>query len=33
MRATAPLSAPEPGRKTLDLPRMLPLSTLKEASS
>ncbi len=33
MRATAPLAAPEPGRKALDLPKMLPLSTLKETSS
>jgi phenylacetic acid degradation protein len=29
MRATAPLEAPEPGRKRLDLPEMLPLSDLK----
>ncbi len=29
MRATAPLATPEPGRKALDLPRMLPLSALK----
>ena len=29
MRPTAPLTAPEPGRKRLDLPEMLPLSTLK----
>jgi phenylacetic acid degradation protein len=30
MRAVAPLSAPEPDRKRLDLPEMLPLSVLKE---
>jgi phenylacetic acid degradation protein len=30
MRAVAPLPAPEPGRKRLDLPEMLPLSVLKE---
>ena len=29
MRATTPLAAPEPGRKRLDLPEMLPLATLK----
>ena len=29
MRATAPLAAPEPGRKALDLPELLPLSTRK----
>jgi phenylacetic acid degradation protein len=29
MRATAPLAEPEPGRKRLDLPEMLPLATLK----
>jgi len=29
MRATAPLAAPEPGRRPLDLPELLPLSTLK----
>ena len=29
MRAVAPLDAPEPGRKRLDLPEMLPLSVLK----
>ena len=29
IRATVPLAAPEPGRKALDLPKMLPLSTLK----
>lgn len=29
MRATKPLSAPEPGRKPLDLPVLLPLSTHK----
>jgi phenylacetic acid degradation protein len=33
MRATTPLAAPEPGRKTLDLPEMLPLSSLKAISS
>ena len=32
MRAVAPLPAPEPGRKRLDLPEMLPLSVLKERS-
>jgi phenylacetic acid degradation protein len=30
MRAVAPLRAPEPDRKRLDLPEMLPLSVLKE---
>jgi phenylacetic acid degradation protein len=30
MRAVAPLPAPEPGRKRLELPEMLPLSVLKE---
>jgi phenylacetic acid degradation protein len=30
MRAVAPLPAPEPDRKRLDLPEMLPLSVLKE---
>jgi phenylacetic acid degradation protein len=30
MRAVAPLLAPEPDRKRLDLPEMLPLSVLKE---
>ena len=29
MRATRPLAAPEPGRKALDLPELLPLSTRK----
>ena len=29
MRATTPLEAPEPGRKRLELPEFLPLSTLK----
>ncbi len=29
MRATPPLAAPEPGRKSLDLPEMLPLAALK----
>jgi phenylacetic acid degradation protein len=29
MRATTPLAAPEPDRKRLDLPEMLPLATLK----
>jgi phenylacetic acid degradation protein len=29
MRATAPLAAPEPGRKRIELPEMLPLSELK----
>ncbi|MEP6678321.1 MAG: phenylacetic acid degradation protein PaaY [Betaproteobacteria bacterium] len=29
MTAVAPLAAPEPGRKRLDLPEMLPLSVLK----
>ena len=29
MRATAPLSAPEAGRKPLDLPEMLPLASVK----
>jgi phenylacetic acid degradation protein len=29
MQAVAPLPAPEPGRKRLDLPEMLPLSVLK----
>jgi phenylacetic acid degradation protein len=33
MRATTPLAAPEPGRKTLDLPELLPLSSLKAISS
>jgi phenylacetic acid degradation protein len=30
MRAVAPLAAPEPGRKRLDLPELLPLSVLKQ---
>ena len=30
MRATAPLPAPEPGRRRIDLPELLPLSTLKK---
>ena len=29
MKAVAPLAAPEPGRKRIDLPEMLPLSDLK----
>ena len=29
MRATTPLAEPEPGRKRLDLPELLPLATLK----
>ena len=29
MEAVAPLAAPEPGRKRIDLPEMLPLSDLK----
>jgi phenylacetic acid degradation protein len=33
MRATTPLAAPEPGRKTLDLPELLPLSSLKAIST
>jgi phenylacetic acid degradation protein len=33
MRATAPLSAPEPGRRRIDLPELLPLSTLKKQST
>jgi phenylacetic acid degradation protein len=32
MRATAPLSAPEPGRRRIELPELLPLSTLKKQS-
>jgi phenylacetic acid degradation protein len=32
MQATAPLSAPEPGRRRIDLPELLPLSTLKKQS-
>jgi phenylacetic acid degradation protein len=30
MQAVAPLAAPEPGRRRLDLPEMLPLSVVKE---
>jgi phenylacetic acid degradation protein len=30
MRAVAPLAAPEPGRRRLDLPEMLPLSVVKQ---
>src|SRR5207247_1982736 len=30
MRATAPLTTPEPNRKHIDLPELLPLSTLKK---
>ena len=33
MRATTPLAAPEPGRRHIDLPELLPLSTLKKQSS
>jgi phenylacetic acid degradation protein len=33
MRAVAPLSAPEPGRKRLELPELLPLSILKSRGS
>jgi phenylacetic acid degradation protein len=29
MRATTPLTAPEPDRKRIDLPEMLPLSDVK----
>ena len=29
MRPTSPLSAPEPGRRPLELPELLPLSTRK----
>jgi hypothetical protein len=29
MKPVAPLAAPEPGRKRLELPEMLPLSDLK----
>ena len=32
MRATAPLSAPEAGRRRIELPELLPLSTLKAQS-
>jgi phenylacetic acid degradation protein len=32
MRAVDPLSAPEPGRKRLELPELLPLSILKQRS-
>ena len=32
MRPTAPLAAPEPGRKPLELPELLPLSTRKAKS-
>src|SRR5436190_2898346 len=32
MRTTAPLAAPEPGRKPLELPELLPLSTRKAKS-
>src|SRR5947207_8266234 len=32
MRATAPLPAPEPGRRRIELPELLPLSTLKKQS-
>ena len=32
MRPTAPLAAPEPGRKPLELPELLPLSTRKARS-
>jgi hypothetical protein len=33
MQATAPLTAPEPGRRRIELPELLPLSTLKKRSS
>jgi phenylacetic acid degradation protein len=33
MRATAPLAAPEPNRRRIDLPELLPLSTLKKRST
>ena len=33
MRAVAPLAAPEPGRKHLELPELLPLSILKSRGS
>jgi phenylacetic acid degradation protein len=33
MRATTPLAAPEPDRRHIDLPELLPLSTLKKQSS
>ena len=32
MRAVDPLTAPEPGRKRLELPELLPLSILKSRS-
>jgi len=32
MQATAPLAAPEPGRRRIELPELLPLSTLKKRS-
>ena len=32
MEATAPLAAPEPNRKRIDLPELLPLSTTKQQS-
>jgi phenylacetic acid degradation protein len=32
MRPTAPLAAPEPGRKPLELPELLPLSARKAKS-
>jgi len=32
MRATSPLAAPEPDRRRIDLPELLPLSTLKKQS-
>jgi len=33
MRPTAPLTAPEPNRKHIDLPELLPLSALKKQSA
>jgi len=30
MKVTAPLAAPEPNRKRIDLPELLPLSDLKK---
>ena len=33
MRATTPLAAPEPDRKRIELPEMLPLSALKAKRS
>ena len=33
MRATAPLTAPEPNRQHIDLPELLPLSTMKKQSA